>query len=288
MTQISVKKILCFVLAIAMAAALAGCSKTEEESTTESTAPATTEEQSVTQASTTVPVTEAPTTQPETTTAPPETTTAAPKDGESIQNIIDTLESKHFYMAGQVNLAGGQTMNAKATCEGDNYRMEMDSSQMKMSMIYLDSTPYIVNNSTNMYVVFDQAAIDSLDQVLTGLSSFGVTMNSQDISDMKNMMSNFDDSMDYSKYIEGGEYSEYTAKMNDEDYLCSSYKTQYGTIRIYTQDGNLKIIDVYDTNGARQMNFIVSAFIPEVLTPISLNGLTKATSLVNLFSNVSR
>lgn len=282
MTKMSVKRFLCFVLAVAMAAVFVGCSKTEEDNTTEPAAePVVTEAPSETQVLTTVPVTEAPTTQPE-------TTTAAPKDGESIQNIIDTLESQHFYMAGQVNLAGGQTMNAKATCDGNNYRMEMDSSQMKMSMIYLDSTPYVVNNATNMYVVFDDAAIASLDQVLIGLSSFGITMNNQDISDMKNMMSNFDDSMDYSKYIEGGEYSEYTAKMNDEEYLCSTYKTEYGTIRIYTQNGNLKIIDVYDTNGARQMNFVVSAFIPEILTPISLNGLTKATSLVNLFSSVSR
>ena len=55
-------------------------------------------------------------------------------------------------------------------------------------------------------------------------------------------------------------------------------------IKIYTTEGELKIIDVFDADGVRQMNFEVSAFIPAVLTPISLNGLTKTTSILNVFT----
>lgn len=283
MSKITVKKLISAVLSVVMVAAVfAGCAKTEEEETTnDNSVQQMTEEQTTEKQTTTEPVTAAPTTQAE-------TTTAKPKDGESIQNIINTLESKHFYMSGAVNLAGGQKMDAKMTCDGDNYRMEIVSNQMKMSMIYLDSVPYIVNNATNSYAVVDENAINSLDQVMASLSGLGVTMNSKDIADMKNMMSNFDANMDYSKYIEGGEYSEYNSKVDGQDYLCSSYKTEYGSVKIYTQNGEMKIIEVYDETGLRQMSFVVSAFIPEVLSPITLNGLTKTASILNLFTSTGR
>lgn len=280
MVKVSWKKVISLLLAVLMAAAFAGCSKSDPEAPTKDDA----EVMSQTQATTAAPAmtTEAPTTQA----AAAETTTGAPKDGESIQGIIDTLESKRFYMSGTMNLNGGQTVDAKATCDGDNYRLEMVSAQMKMSIIYLDGTPYLVNNGTNSYVVIDDAALANMDQVMKSLSAFGVSFNSQDIAEMKNMMANFDQNMDYSQYINDGEYSEYTATLDGQEYLCSMYKTEYGTIRIYTQDGTLKIIDVFDADGLRQMNFVVSAFIPEVLSPISLTGYTKAASILNLFTSM--
>lgn len=281
MSKITIKKLLGLLLAAAIVASFGGCAKKEEENTTEPQTENTAAVTTTQPETTTEPITDAPTTQPE-------TTTAKPKDGESIQKIIDTLESKHFYMAGAINLKGGQKMDAKVTCDGDNYRMEIVSAQMKMSIIAIDSVPYVVNNATNMYVVIDDAAIDNMDQMLSGLSAFGVSMSNGDIADMKNMMKNFDMNMDFSRYIEGGEYYEHDAAVNGQNYRCSVYKTEYGTIRIYTQDGELKIVDLYDTDGLQQMNFIVAAFIPEVLTPISLNGYTKASSIVNLFTSVGR
>lgn len=281
MSKITWKKVMSVLLAVMMAAAFAGCAKSDGEEPTTDGAEVMLQTQATTApVTTTEATTEAPTTQVHTT----ETTTAAPKDGESIQGIIDTLESKRFYMAGTMNLNGGQTVDAKATCDGDNYRLEMVSAQLKMSIIYLDGTPYLANNGTNSYVVIDDAAMANMDQVMTSLSAFGVSFNSQDISEMKSMMANFDQNMDYSQYINDGEYSEYTATVDGQEYLCSTYKTDYGTIRIYTQDGTLKIIDVFDADGLRQMNFVVSAFIPEVLSPISLNGYTKAASILNLFT----
>ena len=283
MSRSALKKIISVCLAVLMSMTLFGCNK--ESGDSESTEPAVTlagEESDVA-----ANVTE--TTQPETTTAPPpettraETTTAAP-DGSSIQNIIDTLESKHFYMAGTMNMTGGQVIDAKATCDGDNYRLEMVSKQMKMTFIYIDEVPYIVNNATNMYVVIDEAAINNMDKVLSSFSSFGVSFSNTDIAEMKSMMSNFDKNMDFSQYIEGGEYSETHPTIDGQEYLCSIYKTEYGTIRIYTLNGEPKILDVYDSDGLRQMNFVISAFIPQILTPITLNGLTKSSSIVNLFT----
>ncbi len=274
------KKIICILLAFAVVFAFAGCSgNTDQEETTETT---TVQEESETE--TVAETTTAETTTAETTTEAPETTTKP--DGSSIKDIVDTLESKKFYMAGTINLTGGESMDAKATCEGDNTRIDITSAQMKMSMIYLDGVAYLVNSSTNYYAVLDETAIDSMDQMLSSMSMYGVNFSSSEISEMKSMMQDFDTTMDYSQYIKDGEYSEYNITTNGQEYLVSEYTTDYGQIRIYTQDGELKTIDVFDTDGLRQMNFVVSAFIPQVLTPVSLTGLTKTSSILNLFTGM--
>ena len=275
MSAMTAKKVISILTAILMIFALAGCGKeaseepvdeiiTEEEATQAAAVPETTTETT----------TEETTTQPETTTKP---------DGSSIKAIVDTLESKTFYLAGTMNMQGGEVIDAKMTCDGDDYRLEMNSSQMKLSMIYLDGNPYIVNNSSNSYILFDEAAINSLDQVLKSFSSFGVSFSSADMNEMKSMMSDFDQNMDFSQYIDQGEYSEYTAKVDGVEHLCSVYETEYGTIRIYTLDGVLKVIDLYDADGLRQMNMKVSVFIPQVLTPITLTGLNQSPSILHLF-----
>ena len=150
-------------------------------------------------------------------------------------------------------------------------------------MCYLEKNPYIINNTTNQYVLFDEAAINSLDKVLASFSSLGVSISGSDMNEMKGMMSDFDQNMDFSQYIQDGEFFEYQQVIEGETYFCSSYKTEYGSIFIYTLDGELKYIDVYDADGLRQMRMAVTAFIPQVLAPITLNGLTKAASILHLF-----
>lgn len=273
------KKLFCIFLAFTTILAFAGCSNDSHD---ENNDPVINQEEISSQI-----VQETTTEVPETTTEEttiPETTTVP--DGSSIQNIIDTLESKQFYMAGTINLTGGESMDAKTTCEGDNTRIDIASAQMKMSMIYLEGTAYLVNTSTNYYAVLDETAIDSMEQMFGSMSSYGISFSSADISEMKNMMKDFDTSMDFSQYIQDGEYSEFNITTDGEEYLVSEYATEYGKIRIYTQDGELKIVDIFDTNGLRQMNFVVSAFIPQVLTPVTLNGLTMTNSVLNLFTGI--
>ena len=288
------KKLIAIVLAVTTVASVAAFFLTKTPVATEPTTVPTTAptEAPTVPTETTVPeTTVAETTVPETTTemtteatTVPETTTAP--DGSSIKHIVDTLESKQFYLAGTINLTGGESMEAKMSCDGDDSKMDISSARMKMSMIYLDGTAYIVNTSTNTYAVFDETAVDSLDQMLGSMSSYGISFSSTDITEMENMMKDFDTSMDFSQYIENGEYSEFTVTNNGSEYLVSEYATEYGKIRIYTQEGQLKTIDIFDTEGLRQMNFVVSAFIPQVLAPISLNGLTLTNSILNLFTGL--
>lgn len=277
MSAMTAKKIISILTVILMVFAFAGCAEETKEEETDPVEIIT--EEAATPAVVTVPET---TTQaPETTTQAPETTTKP--DGSSIKGIIDTLEGQTFYLAGTMNMQSGEVIDTKMTCDGDDYRLEMNSRQMKMSMIYLDGAPYIVNNSSNSYILFDEAAIDNLDQVLNSFSSFGVSFTGSDMDEMKSMMSDFDQNMDFSQYINQGEYSEYKAPLNGVEHLCSVYKTEYGAIRIYTLDGTLKVIDVYDADGLRQMNMQISAFIPQVLTPITLTGLNQSPSILHLF-----
>ncbi len=273
MSVMTAKKVISILTVILMIFAFAGCGKeTKEEETT--TKEIITEEVATEAVATVTETTTETTTLPETTTKP---------DGSSIKGIVDTLESKKFYLAGTMNMHSGDVIDTKMTCDGEDYRLEMNSSQMKLSMIYLDGAPYIVNNSSNSYILFDQAAIDSLDQVLNSFSSFGVSFSSSDMDEMKSMMSDFDQNMDFSQYINQGEYSEFKAPLNGIEHLCSVYKTEYGTIHIYTLDGQLKVIDIYDADGLRQMNMKVSVFIPQVLTPITLTGLNQSPSILHLF-----
>lgn len=297
MSVMTVKKILSVLLAVIMVLVFAGCSKKTEENNdetglasevvnatdnaTEQPIEATTEEIITAAETTTEETTIAETTTAETTTAAPETTTKP--DGSSIKGIIDTLEGQKFYLAGIMKMQSGETIDMKMTCDGEDYKLEMNSRQMKMSMIYLGGSPYIVNNSTNSYILFDDTAIDSLDQVLNSFSSYGISFTGNEMEEMKSMMKDFDQNMDFSQYINQGEYSEYTAKVDGVDHLCSVYETEYGAIRIYTLAGTLKVIDVYDADGLRQMNMTVSAFIPQVLTPISLTGLSQSPSILHLF-----
>lgn len=277
MSAMTAKKIISILTVILMVFAFAGCAEETKEEETDPVEIITEEE--ATQAVATVPET---TTQaPETTTQAPETTTKP--DGSSIQGIIDTLEGQKFYLAGTMNMHSGEVIDTKMTCDGEDYRLEMNSSQMKLSMIYLDGAPYIVNNSSNSYILFDEAAVDNLDQVLNSFSSFGVSFTGSDMEEMKGMMSDFDQNMDFSQYISQGEYSEYKAPIDGVEHLCSVYKTEYGAIRIYTLEGELKVIDIFDADGLRQMNMQISAFIPQVLTPISLTGLNQSPSILHLF-----
>lgn len=268
------KIIIAIVVVFCMILCFAGCKGESKEDETVNNEPSSSEA---------VVTTEEPTTEAPTTEAPTTEATTAP-DGSSIKHIVDTLESGHFYMAGTMELRGGEIINTKVTNDGENSRLEMDSNKLKMSIIYLDGVPYVVNNATNTYVVFDEAAINSLDTVMKSISSMGISMNSADMNEMKSMMKNFDKNMDYSQYINNGEYTEYNLAMDNVMHLCSNYKTEYGQISIYTLDGELKYIEVYDASGLRQMCISVSAFIPQALTPITLNGLTKSASIVNLFT----
>ena len=283
------KKIICLILAVTTILAFAGCSKNTEKEPETTTAPATTQASAtvpeVTTEATTLPpetTTEAETTTvPETTTLP-ETSTAKP-DGSAIKKITDTLEGKTFYLAGKMDMHSGDSIDVQMTCDGDDYRLVMNSRQMKISMIYLQGSPYIVNNSTNSYILFDETAMNSLDQVLGSFSSLGVSISGSDMNEMKSMMSDFDQNMDFSQYIEQGEYFEYTGKKDEIEHLVSAYKTEYGAIHIFTIDGELKYIDIYDADGLRQMSMKVSAFIPQVLTPITLTGLNQSPSILHLF-----
>lgn len=278
MSGLTAKKIISILMAIIMVLAFAGCNKEPEEEETQAPEIKTEEDTAVM-----APVTESTTemtTQAETTTVP-ETTTKP--DGSSIKGIIDTLEGQIFYLAGTMNMHSGEKIDLRMTCNGEDYRLEMNSNRMKISMVYLGGSPYIINNSTNSYILFDEAAIDNLDQVLNSFSSYGISFTSNDMDEMKSMMSDFDQNMDFSQYINQGEYSEYNAKVDGVEHLCSVYETEYGAIRIYTLEGALKVIDVYDADGLRQMNMNVSAFIPQVLTPISLTGLSQSPSILHLF-----
>lgn len=277
MSAMTAKKVISILTAILMIFALAGCGKETADETPDEII---TQEEATQAAATVTETTTQETTTQETTTVP-ETTTKP--DGSSIKSIVDTLEGQTFYLAGTMNMHSGEVIDTKMTCDGEDYRLEMNSSQMKLSMIYLDGAPYIVNNSSNSYILFDQAAIDSLDQVLNSFSSFGVSFTGSDMDEMKGMMSDFDQNMDFSQYINQGEYSEYKAPVNGVEHLCSVYETEYGTIRIYTLDGQLKVIDVYDADGLRQMNMQISVFIPQVLTPITLTGLNQSPSILHLF-----
>lgn len=279
----TMKKIICVLLSAAMLFALAGCSENDDDVKTNNDnvvqeTESSTEQESSTEAETTTEVET--TTEPETTT---EATTKAP-DGEAIKEVVNTLEKGVFYMAGTMNLTSGESMETKITSDGTNTRVEIVSKQMKMTIIYLDNKAYLVNNSTNYYAVLDETAFDSFEQIFSSMSMYGVSFTNQDISELKSMMENFDETFDYSQYIEGGVYDEFYAKVDGVEYLCSRYGTDYGKVYIYTQDGALKIMDVYDTDGLRQMNFVISAFIPQVLTPITLTGYNKAASVLDLFT----
>lgn len=281
MSSKTVKKLIGILLACAMVFALSACAADEgEEGKTQLSAM---QEDTAVNADTTASVTTtvAETTTTAVTTTVPETTTAPA--GASIRHIIDTLEGKKFYLAGTMEMQGGESIDAKMTCDGDDYKLEMNSNQMKISMLYLGGNPYIVNNSTNNYILFDEAAIDSLDTVLNSFSSYGVSFSSTDISEMKGMMSDFDQNMDFSQYINDGEYIEFTENVDGVEHFCTRYKTEYGSIYIYTLNDALEYIDVYDADGLRQMHMSVSAFIPQVLAPITLNGLTQSPSILHLF-----
>ncbi len=275
------KKIVCILTVCVLVFVLGGCSGSsgEDETTTAPPNDDVTISADVAPQTTAAPTTEAPTTQAPTTV--PETTTAAP--GASIQHIVKTLEGKKFYLAGKMDMQSGDSIDAKMTCDGEDYRMEMDSKQMKISMLYLDGNPYVVNKSTNSYILFTEESIDSLDKVFSSFSSYGISFSSADISEMKGMMSDFDQNMDFSQYINDGEMIEFREKIDGVEHLCTKYKTEYGSVFIYTLGETLKYIDVYDADGLRQMHMSVSAFIPQVLTPISLNGLTQSPSILHLF-----
>ncbi len=281
MSSERLRKIICIITAGVLVCLMSGCSASqgEEETTTAPQNDDVTISADVAPQTTAAPTTEAPTTQAPTTV--PETTTAVP--GASIQHIVDTLEGKKFYLAGKMDMHSGESIDAKMTCDGDDYRMEMDSNQMKISMLYLGGNPYVVNRSTNSYILFTEDSIDSLDKVFNSFSSYGISFSSADISEMKGMMSDFDQNMDFSGYIKDGEVSEFKTKIDDVEHTCTSYKTEYGSVYIYTLGETLKYIDVYDAQGLRQMRMSVSAFIPQVLTPISLNGLTQSPSILHLF-----
>ncbi len=265
------KKFVCILLAFTVVFAFAGCKKELlSNETTDNTGNNT---------GATLPVA---TTQPETTTANPEDTTDEDV-GSAIQGIVDTLQSKKFYLFGEMNFVSGQTMDMRMTCEGDNLRVEIESEQIPMTMFVIDNVPYIANSSTKKYAVIDEKAVNEITGLMSSIPGIDMSqLSGIDMSEMENMMGNFDDSMDFSQYLNSDDYSEFTETKDGVEYLCSLYKTEYGSLYIYTIDGELKMIEIY-ADGQKQLTMTDTQLIPQVLTPVTLDGFTLVASILNVF-----
>jgi phosphomannomutase len=89
---------------------------------------------------------------------------------------------------------------------------------------------------------------------------------------MKGMMADFDTNMDFSGYIEDGELFEFKKAIDGVEHLCTAFKTDYGAVYIYTLDGTLRYIDMYDAEGLRQMHMTVNVFLPQVLNNVRVKS----------------
>lgn len=272
------KKILCLILSCIVLFSFAGCSKTpvDEELKTD------TPETAVIHETTTISeTTTQKTTIPETTTV--EQTTSPTPDFSVNKKIADELKAGVFYMAGNINPDSDMPITVNVTCDGKNIRATIVSDKATMTVVQLDGISYLIDNKSNKYAEINEDTVKDLDTLLSSLSAYGVNLSGTEKTDIKNMISDIDTSFDYSQYLENATYEEFVAKQDGKEYLCSAYKTEDGTCRLYTCDGKLTTIDIYDADGLRQINLQVDAYIPETLVPITLTGFTKTGSVLDLF-----
>lgn len=272
------KKLLCLILSCIILLSFAGCSKSpvNEESKTD------TSETTIMPETTTTPeITTQETTIPETTTA--EQTTIPAPDFSINKKIADELKAGVFYMAGSINPDSDMPITVNVTCDGKNIRATIVSDKATMTVVQLDDISYLIDNKSNKYAEINEDTVKDLDALLSSLSVYGINLNGTEKTDIKNMISDIDTSFDYSQYLENAIYEEFVAKQDEKEYLCSSYKTEDGACHLYTCDGELTTIDVYDAEGLRQINLQVDAYIPETLVPITLTGFTKTGSVLDLF-----
>ncbi len=237
---------------------------------------------------TTVPATEPPAeTTAETTTAAPTTTELDKKNYRSetpstdMQVLSEILTAGIFYIDGEAKMHGGETMHVSINSDGENTRTDFTSGGMKMSLISIGESFYIANASTNTYVEITEETVRQFGDMLKTVSA--VNFTGEDIQSFESMADSFDRNADYSAYFNDAEYEEYYTENNGEEYLLGVYKTENGTARLYTQNGEPKILDLYDNTGLRQVSFIINTFVPLSTAPVSLNGMTRGGNLINMF-----
>ncbi len=239
-------------------------------------------------AATTVPATVPPTeTTTETTTAAPTTTELDKKNYHSdtpsadMQVLSEILTAGIFYIDGEAKMHGGENMHLSINSDGENTRTDLTSKGMKMAFISIGESFYVANTSTNTYIEITEETVRQFGDMLRTMSA--VNFTGEDIQSFESMVDNFDRNADYSAYFDDAEYEEYYTENNGEEYLIGVYRTENGTARLYTQQGEPKILDLYDNTGLRQVSFTINTFVPVSTAPVSLNGMTRGGNLINLF-----
>lgn len=198
-------------------------------------------------------------TEPQSSTLPttsPAMNTGGLNSSPQVKMIEAYIDGSYYISATMVDSDGAAT-DMDMAVRGNDFQTTMDVEGVTLTMMYLNSTLYFVNNDTNKYFALSSAL----------MSSFGI-----DMSEMEELL----DNMSLSDY-EFTDMDQTVEELNGIEYDCYKCYNSEVSVNFYFIGEEMKLIEFGDSGGSIASYIEVNSFSAEIPSGmLTLSGYTQA------------
>lgn len=193
-----------------------------------------------------------------------ETTTANTQHTAKAEAQIKAFFDRSFYLKGAL-YTNGTGDPICMSMDGDNFEVLTNLDGTELSFLKTDGTMYIKRSATKQYVELNESFFDMLG--------------------MDPGMMNFDfGNVSYENIKANIKTSNVT--INGNPGLCYSYKNDTQSFKFFAENGELRQIEIYDTDGSLTSEFAISYFSESIPgDQLSLKGYEK-TGMGTIFADL--
>ncbi len=194
-----------------------------------------------------------------------ETTTANQEQVNKAEAQIKAFFDRSCYIQGAI-YSGKSGDPLAISFDGENFEALTNLDGVEVSMLKLDNAMYIKRPALNQYVEFTDAVMSFMGFEEGELNfSFGTTNYETMKSKLKKT---------------------YNVTINGKDGVCYLYENDEQQFRFYSEDGNLRQIEIYGKDGELVSQIMISYFSTSIPSDqLTLKGYTK-TGLGTIFADI--
>ena len=179
---------------------------------------------------------------------------------------IKAFYDRKCYFEGKM-FQNGEGSPMSIAFDGDNYEVYTQLDGIEISIMKKDGKYYMKRPAAKQYVELNDSLMS-----MVGLSMDDINVN----FGSKNFNSLTPDSV-------------YDVTINGQQGVCYHYKTESGYAEFYAVDGQLKEIDIRDSNLTTQTQLQIDVFSTTIPSDqLNVNGYTQAKSLFSMLSDMMR
>lgn len=194
-----------------------------------------------------------------------ETTTANIQQTENAEAQIKAFLNRSCYIQGAL-YSGNVGDPLSMSFDGDNFEVLTNIDGTEISLMSLNGTMYMKRPALNQYVELTDTVLNTLGIDVT---EFDFRFATSDYESMKSKLKGV-----------------YDISINGNPGVCYEYKTEEQTFRFYSEDGNLRQIEIYDADGTLVSQIAISYFSESIPgDQMTLKGYTK-TGFGTMFADM--